>query len=207
MLNDELSKAIYFSSSFKFDYYKLRLENFVRNNIETKGFENVDYKINLDYKAISHLLMGENIYGDKRYGLRELIQNAVDACLCKKEIEDSDDNYKVDDYTPRIKIILDKNVNKVKVLDNGIGMTGNVLKNYFFTIGKSYYKSNDYLFQGNKYSPIGRYGIGFLSCFMLSNNVDIETKSYKETKSHHIKLNNNDEYINYKISDLKENKT
>lgn len=55
------------------------------NQIEPIGFSSSDYKLELNYKAITNLLMGKNIYGDKKYGLREIIQNSIDACKTMEE--------------------------------------------------------------------------------------------------------------------------
>ena len=51
----------------------------MHNKIRPKGFTFSNFRLSLDYKAVTSLLMGENIYGDKKYGLRELIQNSIDA--------------------------------------------------------------------------------------------------------------------------------
>ena len=95
----------------------------------------------MDYAAITELLMGKNIYGDRRLGLRELIQNSIDACKLMKEVKN--------DYAlpiaPSIHITISETNNYVKIWDTGIGMTLDVVKNHFLNIGKSYYKSNEYL--------------------------------------------------------------
>ena len=45
------------------------------HQIQSKGFSFSDLRLSLDYNAVTNLLMGEHIYGDRKYGLRELIQN------------------------------------------------------------------------------------------------------------------------------------
>ena len=47
------------------------------------------------------------------------------------------------------------------VMDNGSGMSIDILKKYFLNVGVSYYASDDYRLQDREYSPIGHYGIGF----------------------------------------------
>lgn len=61
-------------------------------------------------------------------------------------------------------------------MDNGSGMSIEILKKYFLNVGVSYYASDDYLLQGRNYSPIGHYGIGFLACFMLSDRVEVTSE-------------------------------
>lgn len=78
-INDELKKAVDYSETFRDKRYLLTISTMVHNKIRTKGFNFSDFKLSLDYKAVTSLLMGENIYGDKKYGLRELIQNSIDA--------------------------------------------------------------------------------------------------------------------------------
>ncbi len=184
----------YSRSTFE-DIYWLLLDETIENRIETVGFEVSDLKLNVDYSAIVKLLMGENVYGNKKYGLRELIQNSLDACKVMKEYAPQLECYKYDEYVPKIQIILDYGNNQLRIRDNGIGMSEEVLKKYFLNIGKSYYKSNDYMYQGNKYNPIGNFGIGFLACFMLSKEVIVETKSFKEETGYALVLYADSEYI------------
>lgn len=63
------------------------------------------------------------------------------------------------------------------------------------TVGKSYYRSDEFLYQGKKYYPIGTFGIGFLACFMLSDSVAVETKHYTEQEGITIELEKDSEYI------------
>lgn len=181
--------------------YRLSLESKIENKIEPIGFKISNLKLNMDYKAIINLLMGERVYGNKKYGLRELIQNSLDACKVMQEYAPQMECYKYDEYVPKIQIILDYDNNQIRIRDNGIGMSEEVLKKYFLNIGKSYYKSNEYIYQGNKYNPIGNFGIGFLACFMLSKEVVVETRSFKEEKGYALEIYADSEYICQKESD------
>lgn len=69
----------YTRKHFKEKYWIL-IQPQIDNRIKTKGFEVSDFKWRLDYRAVMALFMGEKLYGDKKYGLWELVQNAVDAC-------------------------------------------------------------------------------------------------------------------------------
>jgi molecular chaperone HtpG len=139
--------------------------------------------------------MGENIYGDKKYGLRELIQNSIDACMVMQEESDGKDEFMYNPYQPFINIILDHDRKQVIIYDNGRGMSVDILKKYFLNVGVSYYVSEDYLFKGNIYTPIGNYGIGFLACFMLSDKINVITKYYGESLANKIEFEKNSEYI------------
>lgn len=175
--------------------YWILVQPQIDNRIITEGFEISDLKMQMDYYAVVTLLMGENVYGDKKCGLRELIQNAVDACRVMAEEAEHIEKYRYDPYLPVIQIIIDHKANKMIVMDNGIGMDNDVLTKYFLTIGKSYYKSNDFLYHGKNYCPTGTFGIGFLACFMLSDNVVVETKHYTEQDGFTIELERNSEFI------------
>lgn len=175
--------------------YFLDLDVDLLRKIEPKGNYTIpDNRMSIDYKAISTLLMGEKIYGNKKIGLRELLQNAMDACQLRSEIENR--NYKIGDdkYEPCIKIILDEDNNEVRIKDNGIGMNLDVINKHFLSIGKSYYKSDEFKIRNYDYQPIGTFGIGFLASFMLSDKVLVKTKHLNSNILYEIELEQGEEY-------------
>lgn len=153
--------------------YRLSISNQILNLIAHKTFDSVDLQFSMDYLAVSNLLMGENLYTDKKCALRELIQNSLDAVLLKKEIYKNENS----GYVPFIKIAYSDN--EVSVQDNGIGMTDSEIEDYFLNIGHSFYCSNDFNNLSVSYKPISHYGIGFLSSFLLSELITVKTTSYK----------------------------
>ncbi len=162
--------------------YNFKLNPKIENNIETIGFECTDIVFRLDYKKIVKLLMGENIYESKQAGMRELIQNSIDAVrIMAEQIRKMPDPY---EYRPTVKIILNENTNELIVSDNGIGMTEDTLKHYFFNIGNSYYGSDEFRKANPTYEAIGKFGIGFLACFMLSKTVVLETQCMEHERIH-----------------------
>lgn len=194
-INIELKNAVSLCESFTDAKYLLSLKTDVVNKIQTQGFSFSDLRLSLDYNAVTNLLMGEHIYGDKRYGLRELIQNSIDACKTMEESSFQMDEFRYQPYQPFISVVLDKDRNQVMVMDNGSGMSIDILKKYFLNVGVSYYVSDDYLLQGRNYAPIGHYGIGFLACFMLSDKVEVKTVYYADCKMNRIQFEKNSEYI------------
>ena len=184
----------YTRKHFKEKYWIL-LQPQIDNRIVPKGFEISDLKMQMDYQAVMTLLMGENVYGDRRCGLRELMQNAMDACRVMSEEAEHMEKYRYVPYFPEIQVILDYKAGKMIVMDNGIGMGDDVLTKYFLNIGRSYYKSDEFLYQGKSYRPIGTFGIGFLACFMLSDSVVVETKHYTEQKGFTIELERDSEFV------------
>lgn len=187
--------------SDKFDkYHRISIDGKISNRIKTIGFEGRDLKLSLDFKAIVSLLMGENIYGDKKYGLRELLQNSIDACKVMQEIYCIEERYSYETYKPQIRLIFDKNNDNVILKDNGIGMNLEVITRYFLNVGVSFYSSDEYVLAAREYSPIGHYGIGFLSCFMLSDHVKIVTKHWDEMEEREMKIGRGCEYVRLKAN-------
>jgi HSP90 family molecular chaperone len=70
----------------------------------------------------------------------------------------------------------------LSVIDTGIGMDRYIIENYFFKVGRSYYKSNDFIRIRSQlraleldFQPVSEFGIGFMAIFMLGNKVEVET--------------------------------
>ncbi|MDP3929465.1 MAG: ATP-binding protein, partial [Bacteroidota bacterium] len=133
----------------------------------------------LNQKRIIELLMGVGLYKDKFASLRELYQNALDACRCMI----SEANTIQHRATGIIQFGIERVDDKVYLYckDNGIGMTKGVIENFLLKIGNSYYKSSDFYKKqaqwGGTFSPTSQFGIGILSCFMLGNKIEIITKT------------------------------
>ncbi|WP_245890290.1 HD domain-containing protein [Rummeliibacillus pycnus] len=152
-----------------------------------------DLNFNLDQEEIIKLLMGTSLYGNNSVVIRELIQNAIDACKVRSICSEG---WGEQGYKPIIKINLyeEDTENYLEIIDNGIGMDENIILNYFSNLGKSYYKSEEFLKLkirlNSNYRPISNFGIGFLSTFMVSNQVKVQTTKIfdKYTTSEPIEL-------------------
>lgn len=178
------------------DKYKLDISDVVLNNIKPNKFSSVNLQFNMDYAAITNLLMGENLYADKSVVIRELLQNSIDACLLKKELSVK----KSEKYTPEIRIIIDSN--KISIYDNGIGMSKKIIENYFLCIGKSYYTSEAFKNTGASFNPISHYGIGFLSCFLLTDAIKVHTVPFEDINlSYDFSINKDDRNVEIKTCD------
>lgn len=174
--------------------YSLVYDTTPEINIQTDGYSFSDYKMTLEFRAISSLLMGEKIYGSKSLGLRELIQNSIDACRLRQESDEIKHEFGQDAYKPKIKVILDQDKNQAIIKDNGTGMSMDIIKKHFLNIGVSYYNSDNFLLKDFNYKPIGNFGIGFLSCFMLSDEVKVMTRHYKSKNKYLIELERGNEW-------------
>lgn len=173
--------------------YYLNVSPEIEVSIEKIGFSDAELRFELDYSKITRLLMGENLYGNKKHGLRELLQNAVDAVLIRNEIAKSAKQL----YNPDIRIEICKSEKQVLIKDNGIGMTEDIIHRYFFNIGNSFYRSKDFEGQNYDYEPIGKFGIGFLACFMLSSDVCLTTSPLSGSKVFSILFDKNSSYVTF----------
>lgn len=192
-VKNELTNATALANSMP-SQYSLVYDPNPEVNIQTEGYSFSDYKMTLEFRAISSLLMGEKIYGSKSLGLRELIQNSIDSCRIRQETEELKHEFGQDMYQPKIKVILDVEKNQAIIKDNGSGMSMDIIKKHFLNIGVSYYNSTDFLLKDFEYKPIGNFGIGFLSCFMLSDNVKVITRHYKGKDKYLIELEKGNEW-------------
>lgn len=120
------------------------------------------------------LLTGDNIYSSKVVFARELIQNSIDA-ISVREAKDEKD------FTKEILIELkvDENGKRYfKIVDRGTGMDRYKIERYFTSIGRSFYSGEEYEDLNISYKPISNFGIGFLSSFMVCQEIDVKTRYY-----------------------------
>ncbi|MBC3887230.1 molecular chaperone HtpG [Acetobacterium paludosum] len=130
-------------------------------------------------------LMVHSIYTNKEIFLRELISNASDAIdkVYYKTLTDKDKNFNKDDYY--IRIHPDKDNRTLTISDTGIGMTEKELEENLGIIAKSGsndFKSEQEMEEG--FDIIGKFGVGFYSSFMVSDKVEVETKSIDEEQAY-----------------------
>jgi molecular chaperone HtpG len=120
------------------------------------------------------------LYSDHEIFLRELISNAIDATQKLKTMVSVGD-YKGEPGDLTIRVFVDKKKKTLKVSDNGIGMTSEELDKYLNQIAFS--SANDFLdkYKDQTSAIIGHFGLGFYSSFMVSDKVDVVTKSWQES--------------------------
>ena len=119
------------------------------------------------------------LYSDKDIFLREIVANGVDAITKHKKLVEMGEAEK-DDKAYKITVTVDEKAKTLTVEDNGIGMTAEEVEKYITQIAFS--GANDFLEKYEKASGdgiIGHFGLGFYSAYMVSDNVEIYTKSYK----------------------------
>jgi molecular chaperone HtpG len=146
------------------------------NKTETQQFE-----FKAEMKQLLHLII-HSLYTHPEVFLRELISNASDALnkvrfreLTDKSIVDAGEELK-------ITIELDEKRRTFSITDNGIGMTKDELVNNIGTIARSGTVEFLQTLKSSKTAVteenlIGKFGVGFYSCFMVTDKVTIETRS------------------------------
>ena len=134
--------------------------------IEHEGYLPINIKFELQDREITQLIMGERLYGDKTAAIRELLQNTVDTC---REAS----SQRPPSWKAKIVVAEEEDGKVLSVTDNGMGMNEHIVRQYFSRIGISYYGSHE--FQG-RFKPISEFGIGILSCFMMAELIEVDSK-------------------------------
>ena len=132
-------------------------------------------------------LIKKFLYSDHEIFLRELVSNATDATLKLKHLTNIGEA-KIEYGNPFIEIKVDKEGKKLHITDQGVGMTKDEVEKYINQIAFSgaeefieKYKDK----KGEDAGIIGHFGLGFYSAFMVADNVEIITKSYKDEPAAH----------------------
>ncbi|TWW02108.1 molecular chaperone HtpG [Chitinophaga pinensis] len=120
------------------------------------------------------------LYSDHEIFIRELVSNAVDATQKLKTLA-SVGEFKGELGTPEITVTLDKEKKTLTISDMGVGMTAEEVDKYINQVAFSGAEEflNKYKGQTDGANIIGHFGLGFYSSFMVSNKVEIFTKSHK----------------------------
>ncbi len=120
------------------------------------------------------------LYSDHEIFLRELVSNAVDATQKLKKLASMGEfNGELGDLT--VKVSIDKEAKTITISDKGIGMSAEEIKKYINQIAFSGAKEflEKYKDTQDTNQIIGQFGLGFYSAFMVAQNVEIITKSFR----------------------------
>ncbi len=147
-------------------------EPFQRNLVFTQGrFERLGVRLNK--KSVIELIASNAVWQDsKSVAIRELVQNAVEACRYRAHHASQ-----ADAYAPAVTVVFDRSKRSVTVIDNGCGMSERTVLNNFLTVGSSRSREPGYAETG--YAPIARFGIGFWSVFTIAQDAYIETAEFE----------------------------
>lgn len=180
---------------------KIDIENYEYINSKNKP------KFSLDINNTLSLLMGTSIYDKKEKAIREILQNAIDATYLRvfeenkeqliskdvislKEVKQLFENKKIEVIINKISEDKEYNQWDIIIKDKGIGIDKEHLK-YIIEAGSSYKdnKKNDLIKNMPSWlKPSGNFGIGFQSIFMLTERVNLKSKSLFSQESINVDL-------------------
>lgn len=159
-------------------------ESFARY-VKPRGWEPIDVAPKIgNVGNIIDMLGGEKLYGQKpEFALRELLQNSIDAIHAKRALGGLSAN------SGEIVVLLNELKDdhyQLIVSDDGVGMSRYVLTNVLLDFGNSLWKSDDTRDQwpglsSSAFKPIGKFGIGFYSVFMLGPKVSVTSQRWSQS--------------------------
>ena len=122
------------------------------------------------------------VYSDHDIFIRELVSNGCDAITKYKKLDLMGECELPDDYKGKIQVIVNPEEKTLKFIDNGIGMTAEEVEEYITQIAFSGATQflEKYKDKTTEDEMIGHFGLGFYSAFMVADEVQIDTLSYKE---------------------------
>lgn len=166
--------------------YKLSLPSYVdRSRIGplNNAYHFHDLEFSLSRDEIVRLLMTDKLYGKEHLCIRELLQNSLDALRYRKALF-SEAGISWEKGCVKFRHYINNDGYEVlDCEDNGSGMDDEIIQNHFVRIGRSYYRSpffererNRLKKSDNDFDPCSKFGIGFMSCFMLGDRITITTR-------------------------------
>jgi hypothetical protein len=157
--------------------------------LERPAFDPRHLRFSLDQPRIVKMLMGEALYGDPNLALRELYQNALDACRYRRARElllaHRPNRASQHAYPPHILFQADiiNGRPAISCEDNGIGMEERHLRTLFAKAGRRFTHAHEFHLDQAQWQEAGipfwsnsRFGVGVLSYFMLAEEIEIQTR-------------------------------
>lgn len=122
------------------------------------------------------------LYSDQDIFYRELVSNGCDAITKLKKLDMMGEYTLPNDYKARVNVEVDPAEKKIRITDNGLGMTADEVEEYINQIAFSGATDfiEKYKDKANDDQIIGHFGLGFYSAFMVADEVSIDTLSYRD---------------------------
>ena len=139
-----------------------------------------------EVSQLLHLII-HSLYSNKEIFLRELISNSSDALDKLKFLTITDKEFKDISFDPRIDISFSEEEKTLTIADSGLGMNKKDLSENLGTIARSGTKSFLDNMTGNSKKDsnlIGQFGVGFYSCFMIADKVEVLSRKAGESDSY-----------------------
>lgn len=181
----------------KYNYdYELSIHRITSNLLtpeKIKSFNNLFLTKKAELTVNHDLLkvFTEPLYGNNpTFAVRELMQNSIDAC---------NERYLIDNVAGNIEMNIDTEKKEFVITDNGIGMSEDILINYYLTAGSSYRNSDIWkdIYTNDdgsaKFCRVGKFGVGVLATFLIGDEIEVRTRHLKDEKGYYFTLNINTE--------------
>ena len=140
-----------------------------------------------EVSQLLHLII-HSLYSQKEIFLRELISNSSDALDKLKYLTLTKDDFKSMKFEPKIDLLFEEGDSPtLTIKDTGIGMGKKDLTDNLGTIARSGTKNFLSKMSGDAKKDsnlIGQFGVGFYSCFMVANKVEVISKKAGQKQAH-----------------------
>lgn len=191
-----------YGNEFNLIIHRIESNIFEQREEFNKKFLTKETKIRIT-SNLSKLLVNPLYDGNPVFAIRELLQNAVDACNLRKEIERKKGNYR---YKGKILVHLDTVNNIFTIKDNGAGMNEDIITNYYLTVGANFRNSS---YWNEKISDkvdeenvvrAGRFGIGFLAAFLIGDLIQVTTRHLDDGRGYVFNVALEEEQVDVQIT-------
>jgi len=176
------SQEIVDAKEYRFPWHK------IEGDVRLEGVPPQSMRFELDRGQSLDLLVGHTIYNEPTVAIRELLQNGIDAVRYQAHITARRADSENGEVPPPGKVVIRWNpANRLLVVqDDGVGMDRDVIKHHLMNVGSSYYNTPQFEAEHGDFVPISRFGIGILTCFMVSDDIEIVT--FKDNHGHRIRM-------------------
>lgn len=187
-IDNELNYSLALIRKFPSNVSKYQIEvaekvDRTRLGPKNKSYLYHDLEFNLSRDEIVKLLMTDKLYKNTSLFIRELLQNSLDALRLRKAIH-LKDGFDWNAGKIFFKHFIDeKGQQIIECVDNGCGMDEEIVSKYLGKVGRSFYRSPEFERQrmqlkekGVDFEPCSQFGIGFMSCFMVGDRIQILTR-------------------------------
>jgi len=146
----------------------------LQRRFELRGARFERLGVRISKKNVIDLISSNAVWRtDRGVAVRELIQNAIEACRYR-----SFHSAPSDVYTPEVSVVFNRPERTITVKDNGCGMSERVVLDHFLTVGNS--RASEHAYSSDAYAPIARFGIGFWSVFTIAEKARIQTAPFED---------------------------
>lgn len=161
----------------------------VTGDVRLEGIPPQPMRFELDRGQLLDLLVGHTIYNEPTVAVRELLQNGIDAVRYQHYLDERQLKREgTDRHAPwgSVTVRWKPSEKTLVIQDDGIGMDRDVIRDHLMSVGSSFYNTPQFEQENQDFVPISRFGIGILTCFMISDDVEIVT--FNGSRGHRVRM-------------------